>query len=88
MDMLRQKSKLQLTEVVGEMEVGLFPVDGVPGEEVGRGEFVATLVEVGSHVTALHGAYVAQEIGAERDDKGYLPALGSLALLHITRTER
>ena len=39
------------------MEVGMVAIDGIPRQEVRFGQFVATLVEVGSH---RHAARMAQ----------------------------
>ena len=56
------------------METRTGGVYRVPRQEVRRRKQVATLVEVGTHLTSAEGGEPMQEVALHRDDERELPA--------------
>ena len=55
------------------MEARAGGVYGIPREEMRGRQQVATLVEIGTHLTSAEGGELVQEVALHGDDEGELP---------------
>ena len=65
--------KYQFAELFGTVETRLFPLNGVPGEEMWRGELVTAFVEVGSHLFSAETFDITAEQRIGRDNLNNTP---------------